>query len=423
MKHFSEVTACVVDDGLFPHIARRLASEFQKVYYTPTWETAFPHIRDAVIGDGYPEIQWIESVWDARDADLFVFPDIGHSSLQVELVRQGKAVWGCRHADGLEARRGLFLKELKASGLPVPAFTVKQGITQLRSFLEENEDKFIKVSTYRGDFETFHFRSMSEDSSVLDSWAVLLGPLRELVRFYVFDPIESVAEDGCDTWCIDGVWPQTVLHGMEAKDKALLATFCKFNDLPDPVRLVNERFGPVLAKYGYRSFFSTEVRITEEGEGFFIDPTCRCPSPPSQLQCEMIGNLGEIVWCGANGLVIEPEPVKQFGVQAIFQVPRGDWFVLKIPHELQQWVKVGFSCMVDGNICVPPDQSGVAEIGWVLGIGDSIEEAIDHLKENVEQMPSGVEVQVGAIGELLEQAREVEFTDEKVPEPEIAVVD
>ena len=59
----------------------------------------------------------------------------------------------------------------------------------------------------------------------------------------------------------------------------------------------------------------------------------------------------------------------------------------------------------------------------VLGIGDSIEEAIDHLKENVEQMPSGVEVQVGAIGELLEQAKEVEFTDEKVPEPEIAVVD
>jgi len=137
----------------------------------------------------------------------------------------------------------------------------------------------------------------------------------------------------------------------------------------------------------------------------------------------MVANLGEIVWNGANGKVIEPEPVAQFGVQAIFHVDRSDWAVLKIPDEIEQWVKVGCSCMVDGNICVPPDEHGVAELGWVLGIGDSVEDAISHLKENVEQMPCGVEVHVDALAKLLEQAKEVDFTDEKLPKPEIAVVD
>jgi hypothetical protein len=206
------------------------------------------------------------------------------------------------------------------------------------------------------------------------------------------------------------------MHAMENKDKSLLATFCKMDELPEPVRLVNEKFGPILEKYNYRSFFSTEVRITESGEGFFIDPTCRAGSPPSQLQTEMISNLGEIVWRGANGEIVEPEPVKQFGVQAIFHVARDDWEVLKIPQEIEPFVKVGFSCMVDGNICVPPDKEGVCEIGWVLGLGDSIQEAINHLKENVEQMPCGVEVRIDTVDELLKQAKEVKFTDEPIPE-------
>jgi hypothetical protein len=424
MKATNEVTACVIDTGVFQHVARRLAREYAKVYYWTPWETSFPHFRDAIIGDGYPEMQRVESVCDVEDeCDLFVFLDIGYSSMQKRLIRQGKAVWGCRDADELEARRGRFLEVLeRQTDLPVPKCERIKGLTNLRLFLSENEDRYIKVSTYRGDFETCHFRNMAMDESLLDKWAVMLGPLKEHWVFYVFEPIDTEIEDGIDTYCIDGQWPETVIHGMEAKDSAYVGTFQKFSDLPEEVRVVNEAMTPVLASYGYRSAFSTEVRITKDGDSYFIDPTCRFPSPPSQLMCEMTGNLGEIIWHGANGTLVEPEQVAQFGAQAIFHVDRDEWGVFEIPEEIEQFVKISFSCMVDGKICVPPDPHGVAEIGWCVGIGDTIEEAINHLREVKEQMPEGCSVKFDSLADLLKEMQTatklgMKMTDEKIPEP------
>ena len=243
-----------------------------------------------------------------------------------------------------------------------------------------------------------------------------------MMSFFVFEPIDSIIEDGIDTYCIDGQWPQTIIHGVEAKDSAYLGAFQKMSDAPKEITFINEEFGPVLARYGYRGAFSTEGRITEEGETFFIDPTCRFPSPPSQCMCEMIGNLGDIIWQGANGVLIEPEQKFQFGAQAIFKVDRDEWGIFAIPAELDQWVKISFSCKLGDNICVPPDPQGVEEIGWVVGCGDTIEEAIAALKEHAEAMPDGCNVQIWAIPDLLESIHKAEdegmaMTEQEVPEP------
>jgi len=158
MKDAKDVKALCVDTGIFPHIARRLAREFDTVWYWTPWESAFPRLKDSVIGDGYPDIIACESIEEVKaECDLFVFPDIGYSDLQEELVKQGKAVWGCRRGDELEARRGKFLEVLGTTNLPVPKFKKVMGITSLKLFLKDKEDQYIKVSTYRGDFETTHF--------------------------------------------------------------------------------------------------------------------------------------------------------------------------------------------------------------------------------------------------------------------------
>jgi hypothetical protein len=411
-----------VDTGIFLHVARRLARDYKRVYYWTPWETPFPKLKDAVLGDGYEDIITPESIEEVVDeCDLFVFPDIGYADLQVSLVERGKAVWGCRQADELEALRGKFLKVLATTDLPVPKFQKVTGITNLRLFISDKTNQFIKVSTYRGDFETFHFRSISEDGGTLDQWAVTLGPLKELMSFFVFEPIESEIEDGIDTWCIDGQWPKTIIHGMEAKDAAYIGTFQKLEDTPKEITCINKAFGPILAGYGYRGAFSTEGRITKEGETYFIDPTCRFPSPPSQCMCEMIGNFGEVIWGGANGICVEPEQKHKFGAQAIFKVDRDDWAMFKIPKELDPWVKISFSCKVDDMICVPPDKYGVEEIGWVVGCGDTIEEAIENLREHKDAMPDGCNVQFSAIADLLKEIQGAEeqgmpFADE-VPEP------
>lgn len=423
MKPLSDLRCLVVDTGLFLHVARRLARDYAKVYYWSPWETAFPHFRDDLPGDGYPDITRVESVEGIEDEiDLAVFPDIGYSDLQKRLA-QKMPVWGCRGADVLEARRGEFLKVLKAeTDLPVPKFEKLKGVTNLRLFLADHPDQYIKVSTYRGDFETFHFRSMEEDGPILDDLAAKLGPIKENVVFYAFADIETEIEDGIDTYCIDGQWPATVMHGIENKDKSFVGSFQKMADIAPETSCVNEAFGPILAKYGYRGFFSTEVRITPDKESYFIDPTCRAPSPPSQVFCEMTANYGEIIWEGAQGKLVDPEPVAQFGVQAIFKLDRDHWNVLKIPQELDEWVKVGFSCMNDGLICVPPHPEGVSEIGWLCAIGNTVPEAIESLREKLDLMPEGVHVEFESLAKLLAEMKSakeagIEFSHQPIPEP------
>lgn len=426
MKPVSEITAVVVDHGRFLHMARRLARDYARVYYTSPEERDCPLIREGVIGDGFEDIERVASLWDVKGkVDLAVFPDVGYAAEQQELILQGIPVWGARRADSLETSRGKFLDVLSTTKLPVPEHARIVGLTNLRLHLEDKEDKYIKVSKWRGDWETLHWTNWSEMEGTLDSYAVRFGPLKEQITFYVFDPIDTEIEDGVDAYCIDGQWPKLILKGYEQKDKAYLGTMQKFEDVPPEVRIANDEFGPILAKYGYRGFFSTEVRITKEGESYFIDPTARCGSPPSQVQAELFGNYGEIIWRGANGELVEPEPTAKFGVQAAISIEgdRSEWTKVKLPEELAQWVKCGFCCQVDGVLCFPPiTEYNTSELGYLCATGDTIQQAIDMLREHKEMLPDGVKCEFNSLADILKeievaQSEGMIFTSQPVPEP------
>lgn len=429
MKKIDEVTAVVVDHGLFIPIARRLAKEMRRVYYFSPWDKAFPSVKDAV-GDGFNDIERVDSVWKVKnECDLFIFPDIGFSEMQQELISQGKIVWGARNADSLETSRGKFLKALESTNLPVPPYKKVVGMESLREYLRDREDQWIKISKFRGDWETLHFRDWRQDEMELDARGVKLGPWKDVIPFYVFENIDTEIEDGCDTYCIDGQFPSVVIHGVECKDKAYLGTFQKMEDLPEEVRCVNDEFGPILAGYGYRSFFSSEVRITKDGKSYFIDPTLRAGSPPSQVMTEMIGNYSEVIWRGANGELVDPEQEYRFGVQAMVCVKGGrhDWKTVEIPDELDQWFKAGFCSKIDGRLCFPPDKEETGgDIGWLLGVGNTAKEAIEHIKHNANQLPCGVTCDFSPIADLLKEVDEaeksgMEFSEQTMPKPEIVL--
>lgn len=184
-----QITCCVVDNGLFIHVARRLSREYKKVYYWSPADRAFPTCRERCVGDGYPDIERVESIWDVKgECDLFVFPDIGFSGLQKELVSQGYPVWGCREGDALECNRGKFLKMLEGTDLPVPDYEMVKGLSKLTDYLKDKEDLYIKVSCIRGDFETFHWRSFGEDETLLCSAAVKPGPCGSWLLFACSHP-------------------------------------------------------------------------------------------------------------------------------------------------------------------------------------------------------------------------------------------
>src|SRR5262249_50733427 len=154
--------------------------------------------------------------WSIKSkADCFVFPDINHRGEQRELRSQGYPVWGAFDGMRLELDREFFLRTLGELGLDMPEYTVVHGLTELHDFLRDKTDYYIKLSRWRGSWETCHWRTYKEDGHHFDTWAVRFGGLKDQIPFLCFPAIDTDLEIGADTFCIDGQWPKTMLHGIE----------------------------------------------------------------------------------------------------------------------------------------------------------------------------------------------------------------
>lgn len=424
MTEPSQLTACVVDSGLFLPLALKLAPSFKRMLYWSEWMEAFPTINRRMIGDGYPYVERIDDIWTHKnEVDLWLFPDIQRAGLQLELEAQGKMVWGSRNGERLETNRSLFLKVLEEVGLPVPKHEKVVGLTELRYHLRDREDVFIKISKYRGSLETCHWRSWREDEGMLDAMAVKFGPLKDLMTFIVFDAINGPLELGCDTFCIDGKWPDLVLNGLEMKDKGYLGSVMKRDDMPQEVQDVLDAFGPVMAEYRYRNQFSAEIRPP-----YFIDPCCRFPLPGSGAQMELVGNLAEMIVAGAQGELVQPVMTAPFAAECVLtqKTEKRSWGIVDFSPEVQPFVKCGDSCQIDGRICFPPDETHGEEIGWIFATGDTIEETVEAMKERVKLLPDGVHACTDSLFDLLKEAATAEdqgvpISTEPIPEPEVAL--
>lgn len=428
MKSSSEVVALFYDTGLFLPLARKLGTQFSKVYYFTHWMKGFPVVNDAVIGDGFPEIHRIDDIWNVvNKIDLAVFPDIQNSGLQLHLEGMGIPVWGSRDGDHLETGRHLFHQVLENIGLPVPKFETVAGLENLREHLKDKENKFIKISKYRGSLETYHWRSWKEDEGFLWTLGTRFGLVKDLIPFMVFDALETDLEIGGDTYCVDGQWPSIMIHGDEYKDKAYLGAVTSREDMPDQIKEVLDAFGPILKDYRYRNQWSMELRVVDD-KAYFIDPTCRGGLPSSASQMELWGNIGDIIWHGANGELIDPVPTAKFSAECalVMKSDKHAWGVVEIPKAIEPFVKIASACMVDGVYGLPPDDSHDDEIGWMVATGDTIPETIENMKKQAEQLPDGVHAKIHPLTDLLKEVhmaeeQGIEFTDQTVPEPEIVV--
>ena len=424
MKPISDVTALIVDHGLFLPLALKLAKTYKRVlYYTP-WEKDYPLLNDCIIGDGFENVERCNDFWKIKsEIDLFIFPDIQHSGLQLELESQDFPVWGSRNGDSLEINRQKFHKILGLIGLEVPEHTEIHGLDALREHLKDKTDKYIKMSKFRGSFESHHWRSMDEDSGMLDVWAVRFGPAQNVVRFIVCEPIDTPLEIGGDTYCVDGKWPSLMLHGDEKKDKGYIGTVTKREDMPEQIQDVLTAFEPVMKECRYRNQFSMELR-----DKVFIDPCCRGGLPSTGAQMQMWKNLPEIIWAGARGELVEPEPADQVVAECVLTMKseKQAWGKTVIPDELEDDCKLGSCCKIDGAICFPPDDSHGEEIGWLVATGATIEDVADAMKEKVKLLPDGVSAATDSLYDLVKSIREgekegIEFGKKPIPAPEVVL--
>ena len=438
MKDLSEIVACVLDYGSFIGLADMMGRKCKTFYYSP-FETEYLDINRCCIGDGMEHFERVDEYMDPEfydKVDLWVFPDIGYGGFQRFLRRDGKAVWGSMGASDLELYRTRFLKVIKDLGLPVINSVTCRGLTQLSEHLKGVEDVWVKVNRYRENQETFHWQDWTHGQRDLERLAHNFGPLKERVVFVVQDCIKGeddspVLEVGYDGWFITGPngephFPEQTFQGYEAKNELYLGSLLDYTDLPEQVQEVNKAFAPILSQYGYRNFMATEIRI-KDGTPYFTDPTCRMAGQTQEHLLNTCTNLADVIWRGASGEVIKPEFSHQFAAEATLHYKGGSdcWKTLVVPEGIEDKVKPYHCCFEDDAYQFPPHKTD--ELGVIIGQGDSIEGAIEDLKDNFEELEhEPVTINVAGFADLIEQIEDakdegVEFSDQPVPEPTIAI--
>lgn len=453
--NFGGKRCLVADNGLFVHVAVKLAESFGRVdYWTPS-VTAFPKSNNTLPGEGLDGVTRIVDFWPAaHDADLLVFADVMFADLQTECVNQGMRVWGARHGEDLELRRWETKRYLASLNMPVAESHLITGLAALREFLQQRDGEWwVKTSRYRGDFETFRSADYDLVKPRLDALESELGMKASVYKFIVERGIPAVIELGYDGFVIDGEFPAACSFGVEEKDLCYIGVFKNYGELPAPVRWANTKLRNRFAHDHYRGLYSSEVRVQDadetvpppkpfddapmlfcrgetvpetEFQAYLTDPCCRAASPPSEAYIEWFGNWPEIMWHGAEGRVVDPEPTAKYAVEVMLHSSWADknWQPVDFPDSIAQWVKLRNLCCIDGVFCAVPQAVGLPEIGAVVGLANTLNDAISlTLKRAAQVRGYYIESRSEAIQSTITKIEEaqrhgIEFTNGPLPSPD-----
>lgn len=386
--NLKDKTAIVVDSGLFFGLAQRLARDFSKVWYYSPWEKWAPFASDVAIGSGYED----EGVYrenypfhlidTEQEPDLWVFPHVMHSDFQYLLRKLERRVWGSGEGHNIENDRWQLKEWLDKCGLPVISSVQIVGTDALRDFLEKNEDKYVKVSLWRGDMETYHHVRWSDTQIWWSDLCNRLGPIRDLIHFVVEDPIPDAVETGTDSMIIHGLslYPMTI--GYEKKDALYVAKVVNLSEgLPTIFREPIKAIEHFLKNKDYVNFFSTEMRITKQGQCFLTDATARMPSPPGEMLLELWTNLPEVIYDNSAGSPKTlPRPRARYAAQVILKsnYAMEHWVEVRIPNEVRERVKMFCPTRINGcEYSVPDNDHEAKDIAAVVGFGNSVEDAVN----------------------------------------------
>lgn len=403
--NLKDKTAIVWDRGLYLFMAEKLAETFKKVYYYMPQSEPYPCSKTKHIGTGL-NVERVYEFWPYLDkVDLIVFPDCYDGEMQHWLRSKGYKVFGNGRGEKLEMDKVFFLETMEDVGLPVARTYRAEGLDDLEDYLSKHPGPaWLKTSYYRGDFETKKFTSMAQIQPWIDSLRAKLGPSSSLeLELLVQDKIESEVEVGYDGFCIDGQYTGNCIAGYEVKDRGYIGAIQK--DPAPIVKYVNDKISKVFADLGYRGHFSTEIRITKDGVPYFIDPTCRLPSPPSELMVEMYENYPQLVWDIAGGIVPTPEPRAKYGVDIVItsDVARELPIYVGISNDVKQWVKLKNHMKIGKDYyCIPNGNDQY--VGAVVALGNTVEEAINNVKKYLKGVSiEGFDPDLEALDEAQEQ--------------------
>lgn len=409
---YKDKSCLVVAHGLFAELAVRLARDFGHTYLYVPWQDTYPTINKGLLGYGLEGIEKVDDVFGGHfeGVDLFVFPDLYHADLQLYLESLGKRVWGSRRGEELELYRGLCKEAMDKVGLPVHPWKSVRGMTALRAHLKAHDNQHVKLDKYRGMFETFKSEKYDLIAPKLDEIQSLMGPFAEELDFVVEDDLPDCVEVGLDCYTVDGEFPGATLAGIEVKDLGYVSQFKAWDRIPEQVRGWFETMEPYFKQYGYRGFLSNELRIGRDKVPYMIDCCARAACPPNELYQEFYTNLAQIVYEGAGGVLVDPEPAGKWGVEIILKSEWAEkhWQPVEIPEEVRSFVKLFNPVKVDGRYHVAPQEDELCEVGAVIGYGDTLEAALEMVDRVGEQVSGyGLKAEHGSLDTAVEQMQQL----------------
>jgi len=386
---YSTKSVLVIDCGLFVELAVTLSKSFGKVWYYSPWTSAFPKSNQRLVGDGIPGVMRCNNPWDILDeVDLFVFPDVYEGPLQVYLDSKGKRVWGSRKGENLELYRDWSKEYMSKAGLDIGKYEVAVGMDALRKMLKARPNVWVKINITRGDMESFYSKNYNLIEPRLDELEYSLGAKKDKMEFFVEDSIDDAVEVGYDGYCVDGQFPSIAMWGLEIKDRGYVGFVTKDTRQPLQITDTNQKLSSILKKFKYRNFFSTEMRVTKDGTAYPIDVCARLSSPPGELIQAMYENLPDIIWNGAEGKLVEPLIAGKFGVEVMIHSSWADknWEAVQFPKSIRDNVKFRNLTIINNKYYVVPQAVGLPEIGAVVAVGNTLEDAVAKAREYCKQV-------------------------------------
>jgi hypothetical protein len=377
MISYGTKSVCVVDNGLFSELARTLASSFGKSFYTSPWVADYPTSYHTELGEGFPNFERVNDIWEiVDDVDLFVFTDLHQGPLQEYLASQGKRVWGSRNGEELEVERVQAKAHFETLGIPQPPYEVVKGMTALRKYIKsrDKEKLWIKISRTRGDTETFCVQGYDLCKNRLDDLQAEWGPVAEDREFIVEDDLPDTLDLAIDTYCIDGKYPTKALLGTEQKDEGYIGAVKEWKSLPPNLVDIYDKLSGTLKDYQYRNFLSLESRVQKK-DIWLGDPCTRCGSPPFELELNMLKNLAEILWEGADGKLVEPEYDGKFGFEMLVQ---SSWvddrpLLVEFPEKYRDQIKFRYATQFADGLWIMPQKAG-PHFAAIVTCGNSMED-------------------------------------------------
>lgn len=382
--------ALIVDLGMNTALCRVFVDAGFDVYYTsPGADQSCPTIAPLHIGEGIKGVERVNDPHEIlnrtklpdddenyidKDDLLVVFPDVGQGSFQDSLRFDGFKVWGSANAAFLELDRITAKSIFEDTGISIGPYEIVRGVTAAKDYLQDNPNKWVKVSMSRGDWESTFATTFASIETQLDKFALKLGPLREEVDFIMEDAIKDSEEICYDLYSVDGEYPDKAIVGVECKGKAWIGHVLPYDKVPKQIADTNAKIAPLHEEYQMRSWGGMEMRIDPKGNAFVIDPLERGGVPGFTAAQLAVKNMARVMWEGSTGKLVQPAFEDEWIVEVLICAEHwaeDNWTWVNYPakHEANvrlqrqygmKWVAPGSACIGSVVACGPSMKSAIA---------------------------------------------------------------